>query len=337
MSQAGVYAMVNIEYLSLQMTRFGCFLRCLIWAFRSPLQIIFWKENIMNKQQITKIEKAIGYEFKCKALLIQAYTRRSFTEENPGEANNEILETLGDAAINLYVAYMIVSKCRIKPIPFHELRTQISEGILTEMRKEIVCGANLAKHAKRLKLIDPEYMRLGNGDRLCRVYEQPSVQEDLLESIVGAVVIDLEEVGDFGVMAADNPLLKLIRRLLDVDNFDVSRFLSPHSWEVPAHGMDDDTDNFNEPNDLDKLFEECLFRRSVHVAGSNPINALQELCQAHVIPAPIYKDEGGMDGSWTYSVTIPQKKMYFSAMASTKKEAKMRAATKLYNEISKGK
>ena len=54
------------------------------------------------------VQGQIGYKFKNIDLLNQAFTRRSYTEENGGE-NNEILEFIGDKALDLAVVKVLVS------------------------------------------------------------------------------------------------------------------------------------------------------------------------------------------------------------------------------------
>lgn len=45
----------------------------------------------MNEQQIIELEKIIGYEFKDKNLLIQSFTRKSYSNEHKDIKNNECL------------------------------------------------------------------------------------------------------------------------------------------------------------------------------------------------------------------------------------------------------
>ena len=56
----------------------------------------------MNESQKAFIQEQIGYRFKNPYLLEQAFTRRSYSEENGGE-NNEVLEFIGDKALDLAV------------------------------------------------------------------------------------------------------------------------------------------------------------------------------------------------------------------------------------------
>ena len=48
------------------------------------------------------VEDQIGYEFKNKLLLRQAFIRKSYSEENGGE-NNEVLEFIGDKVLDMAV------------------------------------------------------------------------------------------------------------------------------------------------------------------------------------------------------------------------------------------
>ena len=63
----------------------------------------------MTEKEISFIEGQIGYVFKNKELLIQAFTRRSFSEENGGE-NNEVLEFIGDKALDIIIVKILSEK-----------------------------------------------------------------------------------------------------------------------------------------------------------------------------------------------------------------------------------
>ena len=55
------------------------------------------------------VQAQIGHTFRSKELLEQAFVRRSYTEENGGE-NNEILEFIGDKALDLAVIHLLIEK-----------------------------------------------------------------------------------------------------------------------------------------------------------------------------------------------------------------------------------
>lgn len=49
----------------------------------------------MDEKEIKFIQDQIGYTFKNQELLVQAFTRRSYSMENGGQ-DNEVLEFIGD-------------------------------------------------------------------------------------------------------------------------------------------------------------------------------------------------------------------------------------------------
>ena len=59
-----------------------------------------------------KIEKTIGYEFKNKDLLQQAFVRKSYSEEHGGQ-NNEVLEFIGDKALDFAVVRIMMERFEI--------------------------------------------------------------------------------------------------------------------------------------------------------------------------------------------------------------------------------
>ena len=61
-----------------------------------------------NTLLINMVQGQIGYIFKNPDLLLQAFTRSSYASENGGE-DNEILEFIGDKALDLAVVNLLVS------------------------------------------------------------------------------------------------------------------------------------------------------------------------------------------------------------------------------------
>ena len=64
----------------------------------------------MNKADIEKIEDLIGYEFKKKATLEQAFTRKSYTVDHPKKKSNELLVFVGIKAIEMAIAFNVTEK-----------------------------------------------------------------------------------------------------------------------------------------------------------------------------------------------------------------------------------
>lgn len=147
------------------------------------------------------VAQQIGnYVFNNKNLLKQAFTRRSYTEENGGE-NNEVLEFIGDKALDIGVVRYLVTK--YGNAPSKEARNQmkwlgqkyedefsceLDEGELTQLKQRLVQKDTLARRIDELALAD--YLVMGKGDELSNRSQEKSVKEDLFEAIIGAIAID---------------------------------------------------------------------------------------------------------------------------------------------------
>lgn len=142
----------------------------------------------MDRNDISAIQKIIGYEFHNSDLLQQAFIRRSYSKEKGGE-NNEVLEFIGDKVLDLIVVKILTEEFgSITSGDFHEFASEYQENKLTEIKKHLVEKDTLANCIDDLGLAD--YLIMGEGDRKNHVENSPSVMEDLFEAILGAVAID---------------------------------------------------------------------------------------------------------------------------------------------------
>lgn len=131
----------------------------------------------MNRRR--EFEQTIGYEFRDGSLLDNALTHSSFANERhwPYERNNERLEFLGDAVLELVSSDFI----------FHEHRRDM-EGAMTKLRASLVCEQSLAASARELKL--GEYIRLGKGELATGGADRDSILSDAFEAVIGAIYLD---------------------------------------------------------------------------------------------------------------------------------------------------
>lgn len=135
---------------------------------------------------IREIEEKIGYKFENAVLLKQALTRRSFSQEQGGE-NNEVLEFIGDRVLEMAVVMMLNQDyCQfLEDGCFH---SELGEGELTARKRDLVQKSNLAASCRKLAL--ENYLIMGQGEIKNHAEQSISVQEDLVESIIGAVALD---------------------------------------------------------------------------------------------------------------------------------------------------
>ena len=139
---------------------------------------------------IEKIEKIIKYTFKDKSLLMQAFTRESFCNERRREKNayssNEVLEFFGDAVLSASIVSIFLTKKTERYE--HGIKTELCEGDFSNIRSKLSDKSNLSATVQRLGL--QKYLIMGEGDAKLSIENEPSVMEDLFESIIGAIYID---------------------------------------------------------------------------------------------------------------------------------------------------
>jgi len=110
-------------------------------------------------------------------LLVTALTHPSYAQEQGMTENNQRLEFLGDAVLNLVVAnYLYIAY------------PNQSEGVLTKIRAKVVCERYLAKFARALNLGD--YLILGRGEENSGGRNRNSILADALEAVIGALFLD---------------------------------------------------------------------------------------------------------------------------------------------------
>lgn len=123
------------------------------------------------------VEQEINYEFKNKYLIETAMTHTSFANENKGMDNNERIEFLGDAVLEL-----ISSEYLFNTYP------NLAEGVLTKTRAYAVCENSLVRVAKKYHF--ENYIRLGKCETANNAECKPSILADSVEAVIGAIFMD---------------------------------------------------------------------------------------------------------------------------------------------------
>lgn len=126
---------------------------------------------------IEQLEKLIGYSFRNIQLLERALTHRSFSGEHSYAEDNERLEFLGDAVLELIVSEILMSRYE-----------DYAEGRLTKLRAQLVSADNLSEEAKRFDL--GNYLRLGKAETNSGGRTKKALLADTLEALIAAVYLD---------------------------------------------------------------------------------------------------------------------------------------------------
>lgn len=134
---------------------------------------------MLQKEDCKALEKKIGYEFQDKALLWQALTHSSFSNEQKINRveNYERLEFLGDAVLELISSEF-----------FFKHFSDWKEGQLTRVRSSMVCEPALAYCAREIDL--QKYIRLGKGEEATGGRSRDSIISDVMEAVLGAIYLD---------------------------------------------------------------------------------------------------------------------------------------------------
>ena len=114
----------------------------------------------------------LGYEPRDRGLFVAALTHRSA----PG-ANDERLEFLGDAVLNLVVAEHL-----------YRLYPKATEGDLSRLRARVVSSEPLAEVAADLAI--GATLKMGSGELKSGGFRRKSILADAFEGLCGAVFLD---------------------------------------------------------------------------------------------------------------------------------------------------
>ena len=144
-----------------------------------------------NKSKQQWCKKTLGYSFKDSSLLDLALTHRSHSKDN-----NERLEFLGDAVLDLILSDTLYREYSL-----------MDEGNLSRMRASIVNEKSLSLVASQL-LIN-EYLILGQGEMTSGGSQRDSILANTLEAILGAIFVD------GGYHSVETIILKIFKHRID--------------------------------------------------------------------------------------------------------------------------
>ncbi len=145
-----------------------------------------------------KLEKCLGYQFKNKNLIIEALTHKSYKKPY----NNERLEFLGDAVLNLIVGEYLFLKFPTS-----------NEGDLSKIRASLVNETGFTKLANEIKL--GEYIFISSAEERNKGRSKASILSDAFEALMGAIYLES------GLEILKPIVLNLLENCYDKINLDV--------------------------------------------------------------------------------------------------------------------
>ena len=146
----------------------------------------------------SKLEKCLDYQFKNKDLIIEALTHKSYKKPY----NNERLEFLGDAVLNLIVGEFLFTKFN-----------KSNEGELSKIRASLVNETGFTRLANDIKLGD--YIYISTAEERNKGRTKASILSDAFEAIMGAIYLES------GLEVLKPIILDLLEKSYDKINLDV--------------------------------------------------------------------------------------------------------------------
>jgi ribonuclease-3 len=144
----------------------------------------------------SQLEKRLNYTFKNKQLIIEALTHKSYKKPY----NNERLEFLGDAVLDLIVGEYLFSKF-----------PNSNEGVLSKIRASLVNESGFTLLARAIDL--GEYIYLSAAEENNNGRNKPSLLSNAFEAIIGAIYLEagLEKAKEISIalLEASHPKIDL--------------------------------------------------------------------------------------------------------------------------------
>ena len=132
----------------------------------------------INKEKLSEFETIIGYRFTDLRILQRALVHSSYAfEQSQAGKDNQTLEFLGDAVLDLVVGHVLFIKY-----------PEMKEGELTRLRSALVNETHLAKMARDIEL--GGFLSLGKGEDASNGRKKPSILSCAYEAVIGAIFED---------------------------------------------------------------------------------------------------------------------------------------------------
>lgn len=130
----------------------------------------------MSEIRINELLQKLSMPPEARPLLQEALTHRTYAVERGLGYDNQRLEFLGDAVLEIIQTEYL----------FH-LYPELPEGDLTKIRSALSCESMLAKLSRELKL--GKYLFIGKGEKESGGNRRDSTLADLFEAVLGAVYL----------------------------------------------------------------------------------------------------------------------------------------------------
>jgi len=231
---------------------------------------------------VREIEKLLGHSLKDTDHLLVALTHRSYANEiGLGDEDNERLEFLGDAVLDLVVSDVLM-----------KLHPEEQEGALSKFRSSIVNERSLAKAARSMSL--GAFVRLGKGEERTLGREKNSILANTFEAVVAAIYLSggLSDAETF-LMHHLEEMIKSVEASLEKSDYKTSlqEFTQKNLKTTPNYVL-----TFEGGPDHEKIFEtEVWIQDRVYGCGRAKSKKDSEQHSAKQALQSLQKEVGAME------------------------------------------
>lgn len=171
--------------------------------------------------------------YKNTELINQAFIHSSYVNEHKsGIHDNERLEFMGDAVLQIYSAHRL-----------YEINPPLKEGLMSTRRSNLVSEKALAVVVREFKLND--FLLLGAGEEKTGGRNRESIMADMFEAFIGAVYLDTGF--DNAVKLLDQLMLKHIQEV-DESTYDYKTRLQEYIQADSRKAITYETVSVSGPN-----------------------------------------------------------------------------------------
>ncbi|MFW6081495.1 MAG: ribonuclease III [Desulfosalsimonas sp.] len=210
--------------------------------------------NNSKHPDFSSLEEKLEYRFADTRVLAAALRHRSYVHEHPESgADNERMEFLGDAVLNLSVSHILM-----------ESFPDLTEGQLSRARAGLVNEDRLAAAARSIRLGD--HLLLGKGEQRSSGQHKKSILADTFEAIVAAVYLDGGFAAAFDLIRTQfAPFFEAVET--ETPYYDYKSLLQEHvqsmHLDMPAYEIIDESGP-----DHDKTFRVALAVGGIRTEGT---------------------------------------------------------------------
>lgn len=147
-----------------------------------------------------KLENSLGYIFKDRSMLLEAFTHPSVKKRQKSNVSYQRLEFFGDKVLGLIIAEHLF-----------EMFPNETEGEISKRHAHLVCGEVCAQIASQNDL--GSYLILSDSQEKDHGRTNDKILENVLESLIGAMYFDA------GLAVTKKIVLKLFKDTIDVAKY----------------------------------------------------------------------------------------------------------------------